>query len=246
MSLTLNMVGGGGGGLKDTDAVLVATVPTGSAVTMTKGAITLTPTIWTRNADNTLDAAIFSIPASTFDANAWTVTATLGADSASNTITINSAKEYDIELSYKLYLYQAGDTSGWTNLPWKGNSQWTANAASITYYTTNMTVSQTTSHSSVTYHTATVDLTDRSVVVFEISSWAAASNSANGVYVFSSLSTGTIYPNAAAAHTDKSGTGTQTITVDVSALIGSYYVGIGTARTSSTNTIAVITEAYTQ
>lgn len=108
MSITLNMVGGGGGKLKDTDAVLAVTVPTGSSVTMTKGAVTLTPTIWTTNADNTLDVAIFPVPASTFDSNAWTVTATLNGDTASDTIVINSAEEYEMALAYNLYLFHNG------------------------------------------------------------------------------------------------------------------------------------------
>ena len=106
--MIFNMVGGGGGSLKNTDAVLIVSVPTGSTVTATKGGVTITPTIWVQNADNTLDSAIFSIPSSTFDANAWTVTATLGADSASDTIVINSNEEFEMELSYGFFLYNKG------------------------------------------------------------------------------------------------------------------------------------------
>lgn len=102
MSLTLNMVGGAGGaGLKDTDAVLVVTVPTGSTVTATKGGVTLTPTMWVTAAAPTLDCAIFSIKSSLFDAvNPWTVTATRGTSTASDTVIIDSNKQYDLELSY--------------------------------------------------------------------------------------------------------------------------------------------------
>ena len=106
--MIFNMVGGGGGGLKDTDAVLIVSVPTGSTVTATKGGVTLTPTIWVQNADNTLDTAIFSIKASTFDSNPWTVTATLGSDTASSTIVINAADAYNVKLSYTLYLIKNG------------------------------------------------------------------------------------------------------------------------------------------
>lgn len=102
------MVGGGGGGLKNTDAVLIVSAPTGSTVTATKGGVTLTPTIWVQNADNTLDTAIFSIKASTFDSNPWTVTATLGTSSASNTVVINSAEEYELELAYERVLFYDG------------------------------------------------------------------------------------------------------------------------------------------
>lgn len=88
--------------LKETDAILIVTVPTGSTVTATKNGVTLTPTIWVQNADNTRDSAIFSILSSTFDANAWTVTATLGAYTTSDTVTIDSAKEYSMELAFRV------------------------------------------------------------------------------------------------------------------------------------------------
>lgn len=112
--------GGGGGSLKDTDAVLTVTVPTGSTVTAAKGGTTLTPTMWVQAADATLDCALFSIPAAQFDATTpWTVTATLGTDSATATVLIDSNKQYDLEISYHTYLYNKGDqctgvTGGWT------------------------------------------------------------------------------------------------------------------------------------
>lgn len=122
MSIVLNMVGGGGS-LRDTDAVLLVTVPTGSSVTATKGAVTLTPTIWKRNADNTLDCALFSIPSNTFDSNAWTVTASLGTETASDTIVINSAKEYEMTLSYSLWLYKDGVNNGLVQGTYSGYTQ---------------------------------------------------------------------------------------------------------------------------
>lgn len=109
MSLTFNMVGGGGGGLKNTDAVLIATVPTGSTVTATKSGTTLTPNIWTKAADSTLDCAIFSISASQFDGTTpWTVTASLGSNTASTTVLIVTNDEYDVALSYYLYAWKYG------------------------------------------------------------------------------------------------------------------------------------------
>lgn len=112
MSLTFNMVGGGGGGLKNTDAVLIVTVPTGSTVTATKGGTTITPTMWVKAADQTLDCAIFSIPASQFDSTTpWTITATDGTNTASDTILITTNKEYEVVLSSVLYLYENGTFS---------------------------------------------------------------------------------------------------------------------------------------
>jgi len=102
---------GGGGKLKDTDAVLVVTVPTGSTVTATKGGTTLTPTMWVKAADASLDCAIFSIPASKFDSTTpWTVTATLGTQTASDTVLITTNKEYEISLSFALWLFNDGNT----------------------------------------------------------------------------------------------------------------------------------------
>lgn len=92
---------GGGSGPSASDAILTVTVPTGSTVTMTKGGVTLTPTMWVQAADNTLDFALFVIAPSLFDAvNAWTVTATLGTASASKTIIISASAEYDVQIDY--------------------------------------------------------------------------------------------------------------------------------------------------
>lgn len=118
MSYVFNMVGGGGG-VKDTNAILTVSVPTGSTVTAAKGGITFTPTMWVEASDNTLDFALFVIKPSLFDAqNAWTVTATLGTDSVSDTVLIDSNERYDLQLDYGYYLYKLGDeyssrTGGW-------------------------------------------------------------------------------------------------------------------------------------
>lgn len=100
---------GGGSGPSASDAILTVTVPTGSTVTMTKGGVTLTPTMWVQAADNTLDCALFVIGPSLFDAqNAWTVTATLGTDTASDTVTISANEQYDMLLEYNFYLFKSG------------------------------------------------------------------------------------------------------------------------------------------
>ena len=99
----------GGGGPTASDAVLLVTVPANSTVTATKGQTTLVPTMWTTAADSSLETALFVIGSSLFDSvNPWTVTATLGTNTASDTITINSNKEYDLELSYILWIIKDG------------------------------------------------------------------------------------------------------------------------------------------
>ena len=100
---------GGGSGPSASDAILTVTVPTGSTVTATKGGVTLTPTMWVQAADNTLDCALFVIQPSLFDSqNAWTVSATLGTDTASDTLTINSNSQYDLTLEYGTILFDNG------------------------------------------------------------------------------------------------------------------------------------------
>lgn len=104
---------GGGGKLKNTDAVLIVTVPTGSTVTATKGGTTLMPTMWVKAADTSLDCAIFSIPASKFDSTTpWTITATDGTNTASTTVLIATNKEYEITLAYERTLFYNGITDG--------------------------------------------------------------------------------------------------------------------------------------
>ena len=106
MSLTLNMVGGGGGGLKATDALLRVQAPAGSTVTISKGTTTKTDLGHENADDHTVYDYYFIIHASQFDSvNPWTVTATLGEDSATSTIIINAADEFNLTLEYLYYLY---------------------------------------------------------------------------------------------------------------------------------------------
>ena len=161
MSLVLNMVGGGsgGGGPSASDAILTVTVPTGSTVTMTKGGVTLTPTMWVRAADNTLDCALFVIQSSLFDSqNAWTVAASLSGDSASDTITIDSNEQYEMVLTYAYYLFRAGVGEV---VPLSTSHE---NNATITIGTNAITVTYKASSGQQTscHNTTAIDITDYS------------------------------------------------------------------------------------
>lgn len=101
-------VSGGGGGPTASDAILLVTAPAGSVVTMTKGADTRVPTMWVSAADPTLETALFVVEAADFDSTAWTVTATDGAITASDTVLITTNKEYEVVLSYAYYFYKNG------------------------------------------------------------------------------------------------------------------------------------------
>lgn len=124
---------GGGGGPTASDAILTVIVPTGSNVTATKGGVTLLPTIWTTAQDVSKDCALFIIPSSLFDSqNSWTVTASLSGDTATETVTIDSNKQYDMELAYVTWLYKAGNTydsltGGWALAAASGSATYANN-----------------------------------------------------------------------------------------------------------------------
>ena len=137
---------GGGGGPTSSDAILLVTVPANSTVTATKGQTTLVPTMWITAADSSLETALFVIGSSLFDSvNPWTVTATLGTNTASDTITINSNKQYDLGLSYSIELWNNGDnysvSGGWQFSARSGNSSTRAitSTALVSYSTNNYT-----------------------------------------------------------------------------------------------------------
>ena len=221
MSLTLNMVGGGGGKLKNTDAVLVVTVPTGSTVTATKGGTTLTPTMWVKAADNTLDCAIFSIPASKFDSTTpWTVTATLENDSASDTVTVNAANEYDIELSFSIYLFKAGDqctsiTGGWTSSGWSTSG---ASTYSGTIQDGKMTIGGDGDVSRVLATNQSVSFGGKTLLTVEANTLSTyGSNAAGVVELYDSK--GYLTATRRFAGASVSGTvGSHTVTIDLSSL----------------------------
>ena len=97
---TTNAVGSGGG-LKDTDAILQASAPAGSTVTITKGTTTKSDTGRIEADNSSTYDYYFPISQSQFDSvNPWTITATLGGQSASSQIVVNSAKSYRVGLSY--------------------------------------------------------------------------------------------------------------------------------------------------
>lgn len=205
----------GGGGLSNSNAILMVTVPTGSTVTATKNGVTRKPTMWTRNADNTLDIAVFTIPAGTFDANAWTVTATLGANSDTDTIVINAAEEYNMTMSYYTYLFKDGDTcsdltGGWT-------AGYTNLNSTFTIADSKLTIGSATAVGT----TNTVDVTNYSTLVITGTGLTHTGSQPciawNGLYSARS--------NSGAVATDSyTNTGAFTLSLDISSYSGSYYI----------------------
>ena len=229
MIFVVGSAGSGGGGPSASDAILTVTVPAGATVTATKGSATLTPTMWTTAADATQECALFVISSAQFDATTpWTVTATSGTDTASDTVTIDSNKQYDVWLSFGYYLYRNGDeftsrTGGWA---------W-ANAGSGTYVNNTsagqMEVAITGSNYQTFLHTGnTVSVSEWSAVKCLIQTnkslnlITSTSNERNATAVVSQ-STGVLSDFAE-------------VTLDVSSQMGLYYIGF---RTVSSATYAV-------
>lgn len=234
MSLVFNMVGGGGGKLKNTDAVLIVTVPTGSTVTATKGGTTLMPTMWVKAADTSLDCAIFSIPASQFDSTTpWTITATDGTNTASTALLITTNKEYDVTLLVTLFIYNVGDQCSSATGGWGGNGTY---RLAKTYI--NVPLAFGGDYANVRTNTK-IDLTDYQTLYFE---WDGSINVGTGgtnitMWVASNqISKSDVdAPSGATIRNQVGNTQTGTITLgtrqlDVSNLSGEYYIGFHAGR----------------
>ena len=247
MSLTLNMVGGGGGGLSSNDALLAVTVPTGSSVTASKGGAILTPTIWTKNADNTLDVAIFIIHQSQFDSvNAWTVTATDGTSTKSKTIIIDSADEYDITIVYRIYLIKNGVQQVEF---YKSGGTLTDNEGTYCAFNSGGNVAV------IARPQSAIDITDYSSLVFTLydsssRSWPTSNCPSCGVgstapTINSSSAVVSNYTSFQKFTMLTDGMIQQdTYTVDISSLVGQFYMAMACSGTSYYNGLLHISNAY--
>ena len=237
--------GGSGGALSASDAILVVTAPTGSTVTATKGGVTITPTIWVTAEDPTLDCAIFSIKPSLFDSvNPWTVTATLGTDTASDTVIIDDNKEYDLELSYSIELWNNGDnysvSGGWQFGARSGSSSTRAitSTALVSYSTNNytytffqpkniQTISKNTLRATITGATINSSGDNKNIAVGLTSTLRIASSGGetSDWRTFQSLSAAfetNLYATVTAASNE-----TIDLSCDISSVLGlQYYVGL--------------------
>lgn len=110
--------GAGGGHLNDTDALLRVSAPTGSTITMAKGGVTVAVLAATKGHTNASDATLadwyYGISSGNY--GSWTVTAAKDGESASKTVTVDNAKQYDVSLSYALYLISNGQLQSGYNL----------------------------------------------------------------------------------------------------------------------------------
>lgn len=233
MSLTINRIGGSGG-VSESNAILMAHVPTGSTVTASKSGVILTPKMWVSGSTADEDVAMFIFSPAQFDSTTpWTITATDGMDTPSDTVLITSNKEYETELSFATYLYKDGDQYSSTTGGWGGNGTYTLSASYID-------VPLASGGDNVNVRTnAKIDLTDYATLYFEwdgsiqigtggtnLTMWVASSQISNN---------GISAPSGATIQNQVGNSQTGTITLgtsqlDVSNLSGEYYIGFHGGR----------------
>lgn len=219
---------GGGGGITATDAILRVQAPAGSTVTITKGTTTKTDVGHENADDNTVYDYYFVIHQSQFDSTTpWTVTATLGTSTATGTVTIDTADEYDLVLNYLFYIQKSGEGLQ-VEMGWKASG----GNVTVTFGANAIVVAPSGSSGNTAYvGTKTkIDVTNYSQLVVVCPSGSGA----QGVIGFYSV----IYSSG--AYSDTWGTpvasGTLqngTITIDISNVSGEYYLNFETfaART---------------
>lgn len=227
MSLTLNMVGGGVGGLTSTDALLRVQAPAGSTVTIAKGSTTKTDQGHENADDSTIYDYYFIIHQSQFDSTTpWTVTATLNTQTASATVLISENAEYDLELSYGFYLYNNGDqctavTGGWSYAAFLSTSNYSAGTLDTAYNGTTCYLSANGVNKQISAVTVNkIDVTDYNALRIEVSDYTFAGSGYKELDLVSSR--GDVSSYAAQVRIESTGT----FTVDVSSITGSYYIGL--------------------
>lgn len=126
------IIGAGGEGLSVNSAVLHVTAPAGSTVTFSKGGVavrSLGPGRAHTNADGA--NADYYFPVAPANYGEWTVTATRGTDHTEAVVTVSTNQQYDVVLSYFLYLYQDGNECTAVSGGWDGNGSYTKTAELI-------------------------------------------------------------------------------------------------------------------
>lgn len=218
---------GGGSGPSASDAILTVTVPTGSTVTATKGGTTLSPTMWVQAADNTLDCALFVIAQAQFDSvNPWTITATNGTDTASDTVIISTNKQYSVEISFDYYLFRA---DGVYRGEWSSKAWW--NESGNNKYPPSLTINTTLNCGLTTGGSATVGTVlnsnplplNKDTISY---TWNSCSRSGTTTEIVPSILTPYADSYTVVARGNKITTNTGTDSIDISALsTGNYFFG---------------------
>ena len=235
----------GSGGLPAHSAVIHVSATPGSTITFSKGGIvvkTLGPGKSHVNAASDSFADwYYAIGSSNY--GTWTVTATLGTNTASDSVTISSNQQYDLEL-YSVDLWNDGDNStvsgGWQFGARSGSSSARAitSTALVSYSTDNytytffqpkniQTISRNTLRATIIDATINSGGDNKNIAIGLTSSLRTASSGGetSDWRTFQSLSAA--FANSMYATVTSASDETIDLVCDVSSVVGSqYYVGL--------------------
>ena len=171
MSKVFNMVGGGG---KNISSIIITGLESTDTVTCTKDGKIYTAT-WDSTAQHW---EIVGLPLGTF-----TVTATNGTKTTTETVLIDIAGVYEIEMSYALWLYKDGDscievTGDWSATDKGALTTFTKNENYMTFTMNNWSSGQMAAHTLYVQTASTIDLLSYSKIILQGSSFFGQSSSA--------------------------------------------------------------------
>lgn len=207
--------GGTGGGMSLSKPLIHVNAPLGSTVEFSFGGIVV-KSIPAAKAFANIDGETADYYLSVRDTGTWTVTATLGTDTKSDTVTIDSNKQYDVDLYYTWYLYHQGDkrtsiTGGWSA---------TKTASGLYFDTSYITV--TAGNSMVMAGTENkVDLTGKATLYMSMTASSSGNNARMGI-ASSRITSDDNYTSQVKKQSYSPGS--YTLSLDIRSYQGSYYV----------------------
>lgn len=99
---------GGSGGLSTNDALLHINAPKDSTITLKKNSVTVATLAANQghaNIDDVTADWYYSVSSANY--GTWAVTATKSGETATENVTINSKKQYNVTIEYKLYIFKS-------------------------------------------------------------------------------------------------------------------------------------------
>lgn len=229
IEMASNLPDKGSGGGQNSFAVIGVIYPSGSTLTCTNGIVTLT-------AETTSGNWGFVIPS----AGIWTVTATDGTDTASETVAITAEGQFvNVELSYwNGELYDTGNeftdvTGGWVaDALGQQTGGWKEVAPTLTKGSASMTVQMSTKEGNGCVHMEnSVDMSKFTTLEANISGFSGGTDIVDQSYMSIYKKGNNPYHAAAAKITILSA---GTFTLDIGALSGEYDVAFGCANNTKT------------
>lgn len=194
-------------------SIIAVTYPEGSVCTCSNGKKTLT-------ARDTSGKALFNVSTGT-----WTVTATDGNKTKDATVDITTEGQFEIvTLNYEVYLIQNGSVNSAFNF---GNAQLRSDRSPSIYTGSGFIQYSTTSYTCGVATPSKVDLSKYSKLVMNCNVTSIGSGSVR-LSVCSALNAGSesgVLSNITASK-NTSSTGSQTLTLDLSKITSSLYIGL--------------------